>query len=141
MKYKLILSIMVGILLIAGAFAVGGLMKKDATIELDRARMEIINRDLPTINIHPTTCKLGSSSEEYECMFAINYGDGYYRDLYFKVNASDYGKDLSIQRDSLIKEALISYADLVIKSDVDKRKSKDGKVDGGVVIVKEDKKL
>ncbi len=131
---------MVGILLIAGAFAIGGAMKKDATIELDKARVEVINRDLPAINIHPTTCKLGSSAEEYDCMFAINYGEVYYRDLYFKVNASDYEKDLSIERDALIKEALISYADSVIKSDEDKRKSKDSKVDGGSVIVKEDKK-
>jgi hypothetical protein len=154
MKYKILLSIMVGILLIAGAFAIGEMMRSDATISLDREKAQIVTRDLKDINIYPTTCKDRTAIEEstdgkgkpinitktyYDCMTAINYKDAYYRDLYFTLTAEEYNKDIAPARDKVIKEALDLYATQVLAQQEDKRKSPSDKLGGGSVIITEDR--
>jgi len=154
MKYKLILSIMVGILLIAGAFAIGEMMRSDATISLDRKKAQIVTRDLKDINIYPTTCKDRTVTEEstdgkglpiittkiyYDCITAINYLDAYYRDLYFTVSAEEYNKDIAPARDKVIKEALDLYATQVLAQQKDNEKSPSDKLGGGSVIITEDR--
>ena len=128
---KLIIGIVFALILFSSVYAIGGLTKNNATIELDKARYDKLRNTYPNLTITKTEC-----SEVGECLFAINQGDSYYKDIHFTINETKSEKQMEEIRNQLISQELQKEADRLIKEDLDRdsKRNSDKLGDGSITL-------